>query len=88
MAEQETIYAAAIRHKGRVCYMAPPSRHHDIIYNIAQNEGGFDQSSEQGFVTNDGRFVGREEAAKIAIEAGQIEQTKFQPGILFSEDLW
>lgn len=88
MAQQETIYAAAIRHKGRVCYMAPPNRHHDIIHMIAQNEGEYDQSSEQGFVTTEGLFVDREEAARIAITSGQITETKFQPGLLFSEDLW
>jgi hypothetical protein len=39
----------------------------------------------QGFYTSKGRFVGREEAAKIAYAAGQI----FSPtNRLFSEDLY
>lgn len=38
----------------------------------------------QGFVTEDGEFVTREEAAKIAFEAGQVRR---QHSKLFSEDL-
>ena len=40
---------------------------------------------EQGFLTNKNRFVGREEAGKIAYEAGQIDQPITR---LFSEDLY
>ncbi len=40
---------------------------------------------DQGFVTNTGRYVGREEGGKIALASGQIvKETNF----LFSEDLW
>ena len=39
----------------------------------------------QGFYTSLGRFVDREEAAKIAYNCGQIEQ---QCRILYSEDLY
>jgi hypothetical protein len=42
-------------------------------------------ASHQGFVTNFGDFVSREEAAKIAYQAGQIDR---KLKILFSEDLW
>lgn len=45
---------------------------------------------EQGFLTNKGRFVGREEALKIAKEQGQILRLSGSPNpdILFSEDLY
>lgn len=40
---------------------------------------------EQGFLTNTNRFVDREEAAKIAFAAGQIEKETIT---LYSEDLY
>ena len=58
-------------------------RHHDIFRRFEEE---MDPSMEaQGFYTSKGRFVGREEAAKIAYAAGQI----FSPtNRLFSEDLY
>ena len=45
---------------------------------------------EQGFLTNKYRFVGREDAMKIAQEQGQIIRLSGSPNadILFSEDLY
>lgn len=45
---------------------------------------------EQGFMTNKGRFVNREDALKIAKEQGQILRLSGSPNpnILFSEDLY
>lgn len=45
---------------------------------------------EQGFLTNKGRFVGREDAMKIAKEQGQVIRLSGSPNadILFSEDLY
>jgi hypothetical protein len=40
---------------------------------------------EQGFLTNDNRFVDRAEAAEIAFKSGQI---KIEKTYLFSEDVW
>ena len=46
-------------------------------------------SDIQGFITNTDRFVDREEAYKIAFEAGQIKDKKFSDTpILISEDLY
>ena len=43
----------------------------------------------QGFVTDDGIFVNRTDALKIAIKSGQVEQGKtVNKHYLFSEDLW
>lgn len=58
-------------------------RHHDIFRRFGEE---VDEHMEaQGFYTSKGRFVGREEAAKIAYAAGQI----FTPtNRLFSEDLY
>jgi hypothetical protein len=45
---------------------------------------------DQGFVTEDGKFVGREEALKIAVECGQVkmENKVGNKYMLFSEDLY
>jgi hypothetical protein len=42
-------------------------------------------ADKQGFITNEGRYVQRGEAAKIALSAGQID---FPTTLLFSENLW
>lgn len=39
---------------------------------------------DQGFFTSLGRYVDREEAAKIAVNAGQVKDST----VLCSEDLW
>lgn len=41
----------------------------------------------QGFVTQDGRFVDRREAKRIAYRAGQLIR-ETHPTDLFSEDVW
>lgn len=43
------------------------------------------KADDQGFVTSEGRFVSRGEAAVIAIDADQVDR---DIKILFSEDLW
>ena len=45
-------------------------------------------NEEQGFMTSENRFVGREEGIKIAIEAKQITEYKSNNQELFSEDLY
>jgi hypothetical protein len=78
------ITAAAILERGRVW---TGLRHHEIIRDIVA-ELGLEAApilGEQGFVTDDGRFVEREEAAKIAFAAGQIPGPK---KVLFSEDIF
>ena len=52
---------------------------------ILKNEKG--NKTTQGFLTSKNRFVGREEAAEIALDAGQISEIKGKP-YLFSEDLY
>lgn len=42
----------------------------------------------QGFVTSDGKFVDRKEAAQIALENRQIEKLKYSKTDLYSEDLY
>ena len=40
---------------------------------------------KQGFITNRGEFLSRVEAAKAALEEGQLDRPLKE---LFSEDLW
>jgi hypothetical protein len=72
-------------------------RHGDIIATVVNLLGkrtcsfGEDCSgeSEQGFLTNQNRYVNRREGAEIAFKANQIKDIKrFNPFMLFSEDLY
>lgn len=86
----ERISAAAIRFNGIVVTLPPPARHHHLI-RAACHVGYEDwrPEHEQGFVTDTGRFVGREEAFQIADAADQIiDLGNTRKAGLFSEDLW
>lgn len=59
-------------------------RHHLILQNhYPHTKGGI-----QGFLTSERRFVTREEALQIALDAGQIKEKKYNKSRLFSEELW
>lgn len=78
------IKEAAIQLDGKVW---TGRRHHLVIRSIIDALGADAAPviGVQGFVTECGKFVEREEAARIAFEAGQT--TKLLP-TLFSEDLY
>jgi hypothetical protein len=61
-------------------------RHHNCYttYALIKN-ADMRAPNEQGFLTDDDRFVDREEGMRIAFEAGQIPEKKLR---LFSEDLY
>lgn len=88
---QERIVAAAVHAYGATWSLPRPHRHHHILWAIdkaglcAMTPG----PDAQGFLTSDGRFVGREEAANIAVAAGQITRDQMvSKRDIFSEDLW
>lgn len=65
-------------------------RHHNCYMTVVDiNEVPLKRkaflNNTQGFLTSDDRFVDRREAAKIAIDAGQVKK---HISILFSEDLY
>jgi len=61
-------------------------RHNKIIEQMFNEGLGMPvRQSEQGFLTSEGRFVDRYDAAVLAFEAGQTEILK---SCLSSEDLW
>lgn len=91
------IVAAAIKECGVICSMSRPARHGDVIRMMATAGFPIPINGRQGFLTSDGLFVGREDARKIAHEAGQIIARiigsdgvpyKFEHRELFSEDVW
>lgn len=63
----------------------PPARHHNLFALVHGRH-----PDKSGFLTSAGRFVGRADAMKIAIEAGQplIDHPGRHATHLFSEDLW
>lgn len=85
--QRERIVAAAIvDHADLTNSLPPPARHHTLIHAMAERGDPKPINGEQGFITSAGRFVNREEAMSIAVEAGQVDATR--TGYLFSEDLW
>ena len=74
------IKSAAIQKDG-IIYTG---RTHADILNDPDRPMGMLKISEQGFVTDKGKFVTRSEAAKIAYECKQIPSSK---NILYSEDI-
>jgi len=86
--ENETIEKAAIRFRDIVVFVERPGKHHTIIHELAYLGLKTPINTEDdGFLTSTGRFVDRIEAAKIALNAGQIEKLSVPPN-LYSEDLW
>jgi len=82
------IVAAACRRGDLVLSLPPPARHHTIMHALdAQMIDPMVYPDDQGFLTSEGAFVGRRDAARIAVAAGQVAAPKWGPD-LFSEDLW
>ena len=79
------ITAVAIRVNNNIYSLPKPNRHGALFKYVKENLAIVDY--EHGFMTSEGNFVGREEAAKMALECGQIKTLR-HPGILYSEDLW
>jgi hypothetical protein len=75
---------AALRVNGVIWSLPRPARHHVLVQawclaHYRDGEPGRIPEHEQGFVTHDGRFLDRYEAARLA---GHDRPQ------LFSEDLW
>ena len=85
------IIAAAVRLNGVTLSLPPPARHYHIVNTLTETLGTdgtrYARPDDQGFLTDDARFVGRVDAMVIAREAGQIIKPTTHRE-LFSEDLW
>jgi hypothetical protein len=91
MDSPERIDRAAVRCGDKVYSVPRPGRHHDILRVIFEANDPLlplITLRDQGFVTDQGRFVSREEACVIARAAGQILVKTNPEYQLFSEDVW
>lgn len=85
------IVRAAIRDNlGGVWSVPIPGRHHDVIREMreAGYKGPVSGRDQQGFLLNDGRFIRRKAAYRIAKRAGQLLQEEPIGADVTSEDLW
>ncbi len=82
------IKSAAIKNPLKVWSLPAPARHHNIIALMHDKDDPHVHGvSIQGFLTHEGKFLNRKEAAKYVLEVGQLKKLKWPPN-LFSEDLW
>lgn len=81
------IVAAAIKFGDLIVIAEKPGRHHTIINGLDRRLGSCSPDN-QGFITDEGKFVSRKEAFKIAQEANQIIEKQGKETELYSEDLW
>ena len=81
------IIAAAIFQEGVICSMPQPARHHDIIQGLVRMGLPTPIRGLQGFLTYTGDFLDRTDAAKVALDGGQITKLMAPPQ-LYTEDLW
>ena len=80
---RETIVDAAVLYKGKVY---PAKRHYLSMEAVwSEDPAAYVSQEMQGFVTNEGKFVSREDASWIAFRSGQ---TKTRKERLLSEHLW
>lgn len=82
------IIAAAIQYKGVNFIRMPPQRHSDIIHVLSEINEDAAINGVQGFLTNEGIFVGRVGAKAIVKDFNQPTIRDTHPTELFSEDLW
>lgn len=90
MTEQaRTIVGVAVQYAGKTYTLPRHNRPHDVIRSIP---GGVKGPDTQGFVLDDGTFLGRRGAMQLALDNGQIKRRpgkeNYQGPELYSEDLW
>lgn len=87
--DQEHILMSALRHpNGNIWAVASPGRHHHVCWAMDILKVPQASMQDSGFLTSCGRYVDREEAAKIAYDYDQLLNKHIVPKELFSEDLW
>ena len=65
-----------------------PNRHHNVIHLLASKGlPGRVKPDDQGFYTDTGEYLDREQAREYALRIGQITKAAHSRD-LFSEDLW
>lgn len=84
----ETVERAAIRVEDVTWSLPRPARHHDVLQAMPRDVAIESHIDDQGFVTSEGRFVSRSEAAQIARARGQLIREPTPADMLTSEDVW
>ena len=85
----EMILGSAIWHPDGILYASVRKRHHHVIAAMdVLGQANLKTTRLQGFLTSHGRFVDREEAMTIALDARQLARPSNAATTLFSEDLW
>lgn len=95
MEHKEFIICAAIKHEdtGKIYY----GHRHNHCLDASNDELSWTMNRQeisklnriQGFITNENRFVGREEALIIALESNQVLNiSEVRENKLYSEDLY
>lgn len=65
-----------------------PNRHHNVIRHLVSiGRSGRVKPCDQGFYTDTGEYLNREQAREYVLRIGQVTTTDHQRE-LFSEDLW
>lgn len=83
------IECVAIMIGSDVYSLPPPNRHDNVIHWVFEMLGdAWTEPEVQGFLTNEGNFVGRKEAFIIATAAGQLIAPLNRGEELFSEEMW
>ncbi|RWP57419.1 MAG: hypothetical protein E5V60_03555 [Mesorhizobium sp.] len=82
---EERIVAAAMRLGDLTISLPPPARHDALMSLIRSEIGQVVQPAHQGFLTSEGRFVSRQDAAAIAVAARQVKRDCM---LLTSQHLW
>jgi hypothetical protein len=86
----ELIVAAAVQTPHGTITRERPARHADLWGLLPKGMSWNDEDCVHGFMTSRGRFVGRREAARIVVAAGQGSPRVYEgyEPALFSEDMW
>ena len=83
-----TIVCPAIRNNGTVFQGVKGQGHSDVMYEMLRADVTVIEAPEYGFVTEAGDFVDREEAMRLALEAGQVKKGETRhPTLLYSTDI-
>lgn len=87
--EIRQIVGVAINYRdtGRIFVLPRPYRHHHVIMMAVDLGEEMPITGTQGFVLDDGAFVMRKAARRLAVQSGQAPNPN-HPALLFSEDLW
>lgn len=87
MSKNECLMGVAIRINNTTYWHEFPSRHYELVRSLNYHEVNGLEAGEEGFITDNMRFVTRQEAAEIAKNTGQLKYPNNEHHLLYSEDV-